>query len=60
MLQADFVACEPHFGRADQAAGVVDQPHRPNGAAWSRSAANLQPFEQIDEFTSSAVVRLSA
>ena len=27
-IEADFVARKPHLRRADQAAGVVDQPHR--------------------------------
>ena len=26
-IETDFVAGEPDFGRPDQAAGIVDQPH---------------------------------
>ena len=48
-VETDFVARKPYLRCADQAAGVVDQPHRLQWrrlvpAAWP----DVEPFQEID------------
>ncbi len=48
-VETDFVAGKPHLGGTDQAAGIIDQAHRPQ---WRRpvfaAPPNVQLLQQID------------
>ena len=50
LFEADLVRGEPHLGRADQPAGVVDEAHGPQGGGLVAAAAARRPDVRADRW----------